>query len=97
MGEFEGHGGGGEHRTTGERAWCYDCREWCYPEDPCGQRHCCAEKVGIRPELEDGVEVLIDGDRYIITDIDFDLTRVSYVLPVPHAVMLLRPITKEET
>jgi hypothetical protein len=22
----------GEHRTVGDRAWCYDCREWCYPK-----------------------------------------------------------------
>lgn len=25
----------GEHRTTGPRAWCHDCTEWCYPEGPC--------------------------------------------------------------
>lgn len=26
----------GEHRTVGEhRAWCYDCREWCYPANGC--------------------------------------------------------------
>lgn len=26
----------GEHRTVGEhRAWCHDCREWCYPHDGC--------------------------------------------------------------
>lgn len=26
----------GEHRTVGPiRAWCHDCREWCYPEYPC--------------------------------------------------------------
>jgi hypothetical protein len=25
-----------EHRTVGpHRAWCYDCREWCYPADGC--------------------------------------------------------------
>lgn len=24
-----------EHRTTGQRAWCFDCREWCYPATPC--------------------------------------------------------------
>jgi hypothetical protein len=34
---FEGHDGRecGEHRTTGSRAWCFDCSEWCYPEEPC--------------------------------------------------------------
>lgn len=25
----------GEHRTTGGRAWCFDCQEWCYLEGPC--------------------------------------------------------------
>ena len=30
---FEGHDGRecGEHRTTGPRAWCFNCQEWCYP------------------------------------------------------------------
>lgn len=34
---FQGHQprACGEHRTTGNRAWCYDCREWCYPHDGC--------------------------------------------------------------
>lgn len=34
---FEGFAGRecGEHRTTGERAWCFDCSEWCYPGAPC--------------------------------------------------------------
>ncbi len=43
---FEGHGGGGEHRTVGShRAWCHLCQEWCYPGDPCGQEKCCTEHV----------------------------------------------------
>lgn len=25
----------GEHRTTGARAWCFDCSEWCYPNILC--------------------------------------------------------------
>jgi hypothetical protein len=25
----------GDHRTTGARAWCFECTEWCYPEIPC--------------------------------------------------------------
>lgn len=34
---FEGHRnrGCGEHRTTGDRAWCFECTEWCYPDDGC--------------------------------------------------------------
>jgi hypothetical protein len=23
------------HRTAGGRAWCLDCIEWCYPDEPC--------------------------------------------------------------
>lgn len=36
-GNFEGHQprACGEHRTVGGRAWCFDCREWCYPDDGC--------------------------------------------------------------
>lgn len=25
----------GEHRTTGDRAWCYACAEWCSTASPC--------------------------------------------------------------
>lgn len=25
----------GDHRTTGGRAWCFDCSEWCYKHVPC--------------------------------------------------------------
>lgn len=25
----------GDHRTTGQRAWCFDDSEWCYPDLPC--------------------------------------------------------------
>lgn len=34
---FEGHTPRecGEHRTTGLRAWCFTCSDWCYPEQPC--------------------------------------------------------------
>jgi len=34
---FEGYDGRecGEHRTTGPRAWCFNCQEWCYPDIPC--------------------------------------------------------------
>lgn len=36
---WEGAGGRSEHRTVGShRAWCYDCREWCYPDELC---KCC--------------------------------------------------------
>jgi hypothetical protein len=34
---FEGHPDRecGEHRTTGTRAWCFACSEWCYDTVPC--------------------------------------------------------------
>lgn len=38
----------GDHRTTGFRAWCSDCSEWCYPEIPC--KGC--ELPNLRSELE---------------------------------------------
>jgi hypothetical protein len=25
----------GDHYTSGNRAWCGDCSEWCYPQIPC--------------------------------------------------------------
>lgn len=36
---FEGHLNRdcGDHRTTGFRAWCHDCSEWCYPSLPCAR------------------------------------------------------------
>jgi hypothetical protein len=36
-GNFTGFDGG-EHRTTGGRAWCLSCSEWCYESGPCA---CC--------------------------------------------------------
>jgi hypothetical protein len=37
MDDFLGHEGRdcGEHRPGNGRAWCFDCSEWCYPEEPC--------------------------------------------------------------
>ena len=36
----------GDHFTTGQRAWCFDDSEWCFPNAPC--RGC--EIPGIREE-----------------------------------------------
>ncbi|MHB1762648.1 MAG: hypothetical protein ACYCS4_07915 [Acidimicrobiales bacterium] len=47
----------GEHRTTGQRAWCFECGEWCYPEQPCV---CCARttpdtlRAWVRRLLDEG-------------------------------------------
>jgi hypothetical protein len=43
---FAGHVYTDKHRTTGGRAWCHGCGEWCYPHEPCGQLRCCAERIG---------------------------------------------------
>lgn len=38
----------GEHRTVGpHRAWCYDCSEWCYPNEPCRRCHGVSEVLRI--------------------------------------------------
>lgn len=39
MTDWEGRAGRecGEHRTTGERAWCHDCAQWCYRNEPCAR------------------------------------------------------------
>lgn len=40
----------GEHRTVGEqRAWCYDCTEWCYPRIDAACKGC--EIVHLRIEV----------------------------------------------
>lgn len=48
----------GEHRTTGSRAWCFNCNEWCYPQMPCVGCEIVplrefAEKHGYRPPWEE--------------------------------------------
>ena len=41
---FEGARRHDRHRTTGpHRAWCFDCHDWCYPDDWCD---CCHEAAG---------------------------------------------------
>lgn len=37
----------GEHRTTGQRAWCHDCGEWCYPDALCAR----CELPALRAEI----------------------------------------------
>lgn len=51
---FEGHEERecGEHRTTGLRAWCFDCHEWCYPEAPCTGCHAPALRHALNATLE---------------------------------------------
>jgi hypothetical protein len=49
-GNFLGHEPcrcGDNHRTTGERAWCSPCQEWCYPDDGCR---------GCKPDVDDLME-----------------------------------------
>jgi hypothetical protein len=40
----------GPHTSTGARAWCGDCAEWCYPSIPCGG---CA--LGIAEDIAAGI------------------------------------------
>lgn len=42
----------GEHRSTGVRAWCLDCREWCYKTYPC---RCCTNTTpdALRQKIRD--------------------------------------------
>lgn len=35
LGPWEGCDCGSEHRSTYRRAWCFDCREWCYRGEEC--------------------------------------------------------------
>lgn len=50
---FHGHIGQAHHRTVGaRRAWCADCREWCYPAAGCP---CCCG-----PRNEQEAELLAD-------------------------------------
>lgn len=68
----------GEHRTTGPRAWCFDCSEWCYPAIPC--KGC--ELPTLRAAVE-RVEALltsgpigrVSGERYIRADLIRDALR----------------------
>ena len=64
---WEGHPKASEHRTLGERAWCFDCKTYCYRYGNCD---CCLEAKGwvrlwLRP---DGVIVDEDGDRMFPND-----------------------------
>jgi hypothetical protein len=56
--EFTGHENRecGEHRTTGLRAWCFDCSEWCYPALPC--KGC--ELPALRAENDQAGEAVMD-------------------------------------
>lgn len=49
-----------EHRTTGRRAWCFDCAEWCYQSTLC--HGCAAPKArSIITELRKLIETLTVG------------------------------------
>ena len=58
---FEGHYPRecGEHRTLGQRAWCFECSEYCSPHAPCtrcelpGLRAAEAERDGLRELVDD--------------------------------------------
>ena len=61
---FEGHEGRwcGEHRTLGKRAWCYDCSEYCYPEQTVACVRCLAPFLLAQIErLRDGLIEIANG------------------------------------
>ena len=51
----------GEHRTTGGRAWCFECTEWCSPRRPC--KGC--ELPALRRRMGLLEALLIEGDQLI--------------------------------
>jgi hypothetical protein len=61
--DFTGHAGRecGEHRSTGPRAWCHGCSEWCSPEGPC--KGC--ELPQLRARV-DALEALADVVREVL-------------------------------
>lgn len=51
---------GGEHHSTGERAWCLDCHEWCYPDNICEIQ---SLRVGYA-ELNEALQFYADPNSY---------------------------------
>ena len=75
---FEGHEGRdcGDHRTLGQRAWCGDCSEYCYPDQPCAgcERPKLREVEGAARRLDAAWSRAIDAmddDNIVPTDLWF--------------------------
>jgi len=63
---WEGKPKASEHRTLGDRAWCFQDKEYCYPNSLCP---CCHEADGWRRAWidPDGVTIYDDNDEKIGT------------------------------
>lgn len=65
-GNFHGHSPRdcGEHRTVGShRAWCHDCREWCYPDEPCVRCVARPDAATLREQIAAAVAPWLDYDE----------------------------------
>lgn len=57
---WEGLPAATEHRTVGGRAWCYQDREWCYPESDMHCRCCDDTLLPERWKGMNGAAILAD-------------------------------------
>jgi hypothetical protein len=78
-GRFQGHPGRecGEHRTTGSRAWCHDCSEWCYPGDG-GCKGC--ELPGLRARAAE-LEAVEKRVRALLASCDYNERHIRANVP----------------
>lgn len=65
-----------EHRTTGQRAWCFGCHEWCYP----APHHClcCQEAEGFPDVVDDAARQERDRLRTALTPLIADMRSCQY-------------------
>jgi hypothetical protein len=59
---FAGHANRecGDHHSTGHRAWCFNCSEWCYEDIPC--------KGCELPSLRAAVQSLLNAQGRMLDD-----------------------------
>lgn len=89
---FEGHTPRecGEHRTLGShRAWCYDCREYCYPRIAAACNGC---RNPVIESLLDDLAALLDDLAAVLTD-NFNVEKGTFIweedTPVPAVVSVM--------
>lgn len=73
----------GEHRPTINRAWCFDCSEWCYPHSPC-----------VRCEVPE-LRAIIDKARSLTTDAESELVLRGDGFVARRYIQVLRQIVGE--
>lgn len=62
--DWQGCSCGGEHRTTGSRAWCLKCQEWCHPYATCEIKNATCEIADLREQLRISIEALEKIETY---------------------------------